>query len=63
MYTDDVLCISENAEYILRDIGKYFELNPGSVGPPKIYPGGHVRKVKLDNGVEAWDFIASQYVR
>ena len=38
LYTDDVLCISENAEYILRDIGKYFELNPGSVGPPKYIP-------------------------
>ena len=36
LYTDDVLCISENAEDILRDIGNYFELKPGSVGTPKI---------------------------
>ena len=63
LYTDDVLCISENAEDILIDIGKYFELKPVSVGPPKIYLGGRVPKVKLDNGVEAWAFSAPQYVR
>ena len=63
MYTDDVLCISENVEDILRDTGKYFELKPGSVGPPKIYLGGRVRKVELDNRVEAWAFSVLQYVR
>ena len=63
LYTDDVLCISENAEDILIYIGKYFELKPGSVGPPKIYLGGRVRKVELDNRVEAWAFSASKFVR
>ena len=62
-YTDDVLCISENAEDNLRDIGKYFELKPGSVGTPKIYLCGRVRKVKLNNGVESLAFSASQYMR
>ena len=61
LYTDDVLCISENSEDILRDTRKYFELKPGSVGSPKIYLGGRVRKVELDNGVEVWAFSASQY--
>ena len=37
LYTDDVLCISENTENILRYIGGYFELKPVSLGSPIIY--------------------------
>ena len=64
LYKDDALVVSENAESILRDeLGKYFELKQESIGPPKLYLGGSVRKVTLDNGVEAWDFSLSQYVK
>lgn len=55
LYTDDALVISENAESILRnEIGKYFELKEESIGPPKLYLGGHLRHVQLENGVWAW---------
>ena len=64
LYVDDALVISENAEEVLRnEIGKYFEIKEKSIGPPKIYLGGHVRKVDLDNGAEAWAFSSSQYVQ
>ena len=64
LYTDDALVISDNAEQTLRrDLGKYFELKEESIGPPKIYLGGGVRKVTLDNGVDAWAFSSSQYVQ
>ena len=64
LYTDDALVVSENAESILRnEIGKYFELKEQSIGHPKIYLGGSVRKVELEGGVEAWAFSSSQYVR
>ena len=64
LYTDDVLCISENPERIIRSqIGKYFELKEESIGPPKIYLGGHMRQVTLENGVKAWTFSSSQYVQ
>jgi hypothetical protein len=64
LYTDDALVISENAEAILRnEIGRYFELKEESIGPPKFYLGGRVRKVQLENGVEAWGFSSSQYVQ
>ena len=64
LYTDDTLCISENAEHILRnEIGKYFELKEESIGPPKLYLGGHMRKVTLENDVEAWAFSSTQYVK
>jgi hypothetical protein len=61
LYTDDALVVSENAEQILRnELGRYFTLKEESIGPPKVYLGGHVRKVKLDNGVECWAFNSSQ---
>jgi hypothetical protein len=64
LYTDDALVVSENAEQILRkELGRYFTLKEESIGPPKVYLGGHVRKVKLDNGVECWAFSSSQYVQ
>ena len=60
LYTDDALVVSENAEAILRnDLGRYFELKENSIGPPKIYLGGQVRKVELDNGAKAWVFSSS----
>ena len=60
---DDTL-VSKNAKQILRgEIGKYFELKEELIGPPKIYLGGHVQKVKLDNAMSAWSFSSSQYVR
>jgi hypothetical protein len=64
LYTDDALIISENAEQVLRnELGRYFTLKEESIGPPKLYLGGSVRKVHLDNGVECWAFSSSQFVQ
>ena len=64
LYTDDALVVSERGEQILRDeLGRYFELKEGSVGPPNIYLGGKLRKVDLANGASAWAFGSSQYVK
>jgi hypothetical protein len=64
LFTDDALVVSDNAEQVLRkELGRYFTLKEESIGPPKVYLGGHVRKVKLDNGVECWAFSSSQYVQ
>jgi hypothetical protein len=64
LYTDDALVVSENAEQILRhELGRYFTLKEESIGPPKQYLGGAVRKVQLNNGVECWAFSSSQYVQ
>jgi hypothetical protein len=60
----DVLVISENGKNVLRSgIGKYFELKEESIGPPKLYLGGHMRLVELKNGAKAWAFSSSQYVQ
>ena len=63
-YVDDALVVSENAESILRnELGRYFELKEESIAPPDHYLGGKVRKVQLENGVNAWAFSSSQYVQ
>ena len=64
LYVDDALVISENGKEILvKEIGKYFTMNPGSIGPPSLYLGGHMRQYTLVNGIKAWGFSSSQYVQ
>src|SRR5688500_15542729 len=61
---DNTLVVSHNGEHVLRkEIGRYFDLKEESIGPPKIYLGGHMRQVTLDNGKEAWAFGSLQYVQ
>ena len=63
LYIDDALVVSKNAEQVLRtELGCYWTLKEESIGPRKIYLGGHVRKVQLDNRVECWTFSSSQYM-
>ena len=64
LYTDDCLVISDNAEKVLREeLGSMWELKEASIGPPKIYLGGTVRKVDLENGTKCWAFGSAQYVK
>lgn len=64
LYVDDCLVMSEQCESVLRhEIGRYFELKEESIGEPEIYLGGRLRKVKLENGADAWAFGSSQYVQ
>ena len=64
LYVDDALCISMNGKHVLeKEIGKYFYIKDGSVGPPTIYLGNKVSKVTLENGAKAWAFSSSQYIQ
>ena len=64
LYTDDAFVISHQPERILRnELNKYFGLKESSIGPPKIYLGGKMRKVNLDNGLQAWGFSSAQYIK
>lgn len=64
LYTDDALCVSCNAEDVLRcEIGKYFTMKEESIGVPDIYLGGKLSQVVLANGVKAWGFSSSKYVQ
>ena len=64
LYTDDALVVSESGERFLQEeLGKYFELKEESIGPPKIYLGGKISKVVMENSSTAWSFSSSQYVQ
>ena len=60
---DDVLFISEEAGTILAQLGKYFKLKVGSVGPPTNYLGTKIHFTRLLNGVAARGVSPSQYVQ
>ena len=63
LYVDDCLCVSSQPKAALDQLGRYFTLKPGSVGPPKIYLGAKVGEVELPNGVKAWSISTSQYAQ
>ena len=63
LYVDDCLVISHEADTALGEVGKYFNLKPSSIGPPKLYLGGKISTIILPNGVKAWTFSPTQYVR
>ena len=41
----------------------YFYLKEESIGPPRIYLGGIICKVGLENCVKAWAFGSTQYYK
>ena len=63
LYVDDCLAISEHPKETVLQLDKYFKIQPSSIGPPDIYLGGKVKKMRLPNTVEAWTFSSSQYVQ
>ena len=63
LYVDDCLVVSDHSEKMLiEEIGKYFNIKEKSIGPPDVYIGGKMRRVKLYNFSKAWAFSSSQYV-
>ena len=41
----------------------FFKMKSGSIGDPDMYLGAKLRKVTLENGVEAWATSALKYVQ
>ena len=64
LYMDDALVISDRGEDIIRkELGRCFYIKEESIGPPTLYLGNEDSKVELENGVNAWSFSSSQYVK
>jgi hypothetical protein len=63
VYTDDILALNHDSLAVLREIDKYFKMKKGSMGDPDIYLGTKLRKVKLQNGAQAWSMSPSKYVQ
>jgi hypothetical protein len=63
IYVDDILCMSHDPNELMQKLDKSFPMKEGSIGPPNIYLGAKLSKVKLPNGVEAWAMSPSKYVQ
>ena len=63
LYVDNYICISGQPREALEEVNNYCSMKDSSIGPPKIYLGAKVGKVKLTNGVEAYDISMIQYVQ
>ena len=49
-YVDDVLYISHNLRNLMKRIQEYFKLKDDKRGPPDVYIGGTLAKMKLESG-------------
>ena len=63
LWIDDVLAIHHNATKVIEELDHYFPTKKGSIGDPDLYLGAKLRKVTLNNGVEAWSLSPSKYVQ
>ena len=62
LYFDYCLLINHAEDTALYEIDHFFKMKSGSIGNPNLYLGSKLRKVILENGVEAWDTSALKYV-
>ncbi len=60
VYVDNIICIHEDPDSVLKVINKYFPLKLNSVGAPDIYLGAKLKLMQLENGVWAWGISPSK---
>ena len=63
LYVDDCLAISHDAIYVLKQLDKYFQMKPGSIGNLDIYLGAKLRSARLSNGVKCWSTSSAKYMQ
>ena len=57
------MSIHHDGDAQLKEIDRFFPMKKGSIGDPDIYLGTKLRKVTLDNGVQAWGSSPAKYVQ
>ena len=62
LYVDYCLVIHHAIDTALHELDHFFKMKSGSIGDSNMYLGSKLRKVVLENRVEAWDTSASSYV-
>ena len=63
VYVDDILVFSKQPKAIMDDLGKFYELKPGSVKEPEIYLGANFEKMQLPDGHVEWGMSSKSYVK
>ena len=57
------MVIHHAADTALYELDHFFKIKSGSIGDTNMYLGAKLRKVVLENGVEAWATSAPKYVQ
>ena len=57
------MVIHHAAGTALHEFDQFFKMKSGSIGDPNMYLGSKLRKVVLENLVEAWSTSALKYVQ
>ena len=64
IYVDDVISVDVDPKQNIDEIGKVFKIKNGSDGPPDIYLGANIQKLKSRSpGEQCWGMSCEQYVR
>lgn len=61
-YVDDIMCISDDAESTLKELGKTFQFKNDEIKPPDMYLGATLKKRTL-NGVPRWSVTSDEYLK
>jgi hypothetical protein len=63
VYVDDVFTISHRAKDLIKMIGEYYKVKPGSDKEPEIYLGANIEKVQMPDSREVWASSPRDYVK
>ena len=63
LYVDYFLVIHHAVDTALHALDHFFKMKSGSIGDTNMYLGAKLRRVVLENGIEAWATIASKYAQ
>jgi hypothetical protein len=63
IYVDDFVSMSHEPKESMRKLHTFLPMKESSIGPPDIYLGTKLSKVKLTNRVKAWAMSPSKYVQ
>jgi hypothetical protein len=55
--------VHHDAEAVLKQLDKYFQMKPGFIGGPSYYLGAKLCSMKLPNGVQALAMSPSKYLQ
>ena len=63
VYTDDVLIISHQTDFIADKIDRHFKIKPESRHEPDRYLGADIAKIQTSGGHEVWSSSSKTYVQ
>ena len=63
IYVDDILIMSHNPTFYMTQIQDEYYVRKEIIGPPKLYLGAEIKRVRYRTGKMMWASSSSKYVR